>query len=52
MKIENGKILEATELELYYFYLTRGWDELYSFPEYKCLCKEQGSKIIEEGGVE
>lgn len=52
MKIENNKIIEATELELYDFYLTRDWDELYSFPEYKRLCEEQGTKIIKEGGAE
>lgn len=51
MKIKNNKIIEATELELYNFYLTRGWDELYSFPEYKRLCMNQGTKIIEEGVV-
>ena len=34
MKIENGKIVEATESELYDYYLTRGWDDVMSFPEY------------------
>ena len=40
MKIENGKIVEATESELYDYYLTREWFEVYSFPHYKRLCKE------------
>lgn len=51
MTIKNGKILEATELELYGYYLSRDWDRFYSFPEYKRLCAEQGTKIIEEGGA-
>lgn len=34
MKVENGKIVEATESELYDYYLTRGWDDVMSFPEY------------------
>lgn len=52
MRIQNKKIIEATEAELYDYYLTRGWDDLYSFFEYKQLCAEQGTKIIEEGGAE
>lgn len=48
MKIENGKIVEATESELYDYYLTREWFELYSFPDYKRLCKELGATIVEE----
>ena len=47
MKIENGKIAECTELELYDFYLTRGWDEIYSFPDYMQRCVANGTKIIE-----
>ena len=48
MKIKNGKIVEATELELYDYYLTREWFEVYSFPHYKRLCKEFGMKIVDE----
>ena len=48
MKIENGKIVEATELELYDYYLAREWFEVYSFPHYKRLCKELGEKIVDE----
>ena len=48
MKIKNGKIVEATESELYDYYLTREWFEVYSFPHYKRLCKELGAKIVDE----
>ena len=48
MKIENGKIVEATESELYDYYLTREWFEVYSFPHYKRLCKELGTKIVDK----
>lgn len=48
MKIENGKIVEATVSELYDYYLTREWYEVYSFPHYKRLCKELGMKIVDE----
>ena len=48
MKIKNGKIVEATELELYDHYLTREWYWAYSFPQYKRLCKQLGAKIVDE----
>lgn len=34
MKIENGKIIEATYNELYHLYLEREMDLIMSFPEY------------------
>lgn len=48
MKIENGKIVEATESELHYYWLSRELFELYSFPYYKWLCQDAGTKIIDE----
>ena len=48
MKIENGKIIEATEYELYCYYLSRDWSDLYSFPTYKRLCEENGTVIVKE----
>ena len=48
MKIENGKIVEATVSELYDYYLAREWFEVYSFPHYKRLCKELGAKIVDK----
>ena len=35
MKIENGKIVEATENELFDLYLKRGMDDIMDFNEYK-----------------
>ena len=50
MKVENGKITETTEAELYEYYLTRDWFELYDFQRYVRLCKENGTRITDEGG--
>lgn len=48
MKVENGKIVEATELELYDYYLTREWYYFYSFTEYKYECELNGTKITDK----
>lgn len=48
MKVENGKIVEATENELFAQYLRSDWDELFSFPEYLALLKYQGVKVVDE----
>lgn len=42
---EKNKILEATEMELFRYYLRAGWDDVYSFPDYKRLMVEHGVKI-------
>ena len=52
MKIQNSKIVEATENELYDYYLTRGWCDVYDFPPYKRLCKEQGTIVTDEQETE
>ena len=46
MKAENGKIIEATEEELFEVYLKRGYDDLFSFDFYIQRCKELGTSII------
>lgn len=46
MKIENNKIIECTDNELYHYWLTRGWDDIYTYPTYKRKCIELGTKII------
>ena len=51
MKIENGKIVQATEDELFGVYLARGFDEIMSFVEYKERCEAAGTKVIEKGGA-
>lgn len=48
MKIENGKIVEATESELFDRWLSCDYCEIYPFDYYKWLCKEKGMKIVDE----
>lgn len=47
MDIKDGKIVEATDLELFEYWLKR-WSDLYSYTEYKNRCKELGTKVTEE----
>ena len=51
MKIDNGKIVEATENELYKVYLDRGMDDIVSFTEYKVMMQGADCKIV-NGGAE
>lgn len=46
MIIEDNKIIEATEDELYVYWL-KHWDSLYSFDEYLQRIKNLGVKIID-----
>ncbi|MCR5336654.1 MAG: hypothetical protein K6E42_08935 [Synergistes sp.] len=48
MKVENGKITECTEAELYDYYLSRGYDDLFEFAEYKAACRRAGTKVTED----
>ena len=48
MKIVNGKIVEATENELYEEYLRREWDLIMSFNDYKTAMKSAGCKIVKQ----
>ena len=47
MKIKNGKIIEATEAELFNYYLTSGYAEFMNFYDYRDRCVALGTKIIE-----
>lgn len=49
MEIESGKIVEATENELFNYYLKRDLDEIYSFPDYLNKMKTCGVNIISLG---
>lgn len=49
MKVKNGKIIEATESELFENYLKLGFDDIFDFYTYKTRCEASGVKIIEEG---
>lgn len=46
MKVENGKIVEATESELFDYYLTREWDDIMSFPDYLEKMKSAGVEVV------
>lgn len=48
MKVKNGKIIEATDKELYIYWLKSDWCEIYDYATYKEECKENGTKIIGE----
>ena len=47
MKIENNKIIEISEIELYSLWLKRGYDDIMSFTDYKEQFKRVGCKVIE-----
>jgi hypothetical protein len=51
MKIVNNKITKATEAELHKYYLTRGYDDIYSFPEFIERMKECGVVITDSKGA-
>ena len=51
MKIENGKIIEITEDELFTLYLERGMDDIMDFNEYVVRMKEAGCVVNEDDSV-
>ena len=48
MIVEDGKIIEATERELYNRWLDDGWDNICTFPDYFRAMKNVGVKIVKE----
>ena len=48
LKIENDKIISATEDELYSHYLSGGWDDIYPFDIYVCTMINSGVEIIKK----
>lgn len=46
MKIDNGKIVEATENELFRLYLEREMDDAISFTEYVMRMQDAGCKVV------
>ena len=48
MKLENGKIVEATEDELFGEYLGHCYDDFMSFNDYMYSMKLAGVKIVDE----
>ena len=51
MEIERGKIVEATDIELFRYWLESGWSDIYSYTEYKNKVKELGTRVIEDDGT-
>jgi len=47
MKVENNKIVEATEAELYFYWLKSGYENIYSFKEYVAACIKVGTSITD-----
>ncbi len=54
MKVIDGKIAEATEDEMFDYYLTRDCDTVMPFREWLRRCEDQGTKLTakEEEGAE
>lgn len=47
MKVENGKIIEATDAELFEYWLQH-FDEIMPYEVYKFACTANGVRIVEE----
>lgn len=47
MKIENGKIKECTEKELYNYWIKQTLDDIFPFEEYKNIVISFGTKVSE-----
>ena len=47
MIVENGKIVECTDSELFSNYLRGSWDLVVSYDDYKRRCIELGTKVTE-----
>jgi hypothetical protein len=48
MEVINGKITKATKSELFSYYITRGFDDVMSFPDYLRQIKECGTIVDED----
>ena len=47
MTVINGKIVKATDGELFGHYLKSGFDTIMSFPEYKSRCIDNGAEVTD-----
>jgi hypothetical protein len=45
VKVVNGEIVEATDNELFSYWLSRGWCDVYSFPDFKARMELLGTNI-------
>ena len=48
MKVENGKIVEVTENELFSLYLERGMDDVMDFREYRRRMESAGCRVVND----
>ena len=48
MKLDKGKIIEATDAELFHKYLDEDWDDCMPFEEYKYRMRQSGVTITED----
>ena len=48
MKVECGKIIKCTENELFDYYLTRNFDDIFSFKDFKQKIIKAGTVVIDE----
>lgn len=48
MEVKCGKIIEATDIEPFEYWLESGWCDVYSYTDYKNRVKELGTRVIED----
>ena len=48
MKVENGKIVEVTENELFSLYLERGMDDVMKSEKHLCNCQCAGCRVVND----
>ena len=48
MKVENGKIVEATEYEMFKRWVISSYCDFYDFETYLCKMKKACVKIVDE----
>ena len=47
MTIIDGKITACTDLELIDYWLSRGWDDIYTYPDFKARMELLGVIVME-----
>ena len=48
MKVENNKIVEATEEELFEYYLQHNYDDIMTFSDFMYSIRKAGVKIADK----
>lgn len=48
MTVKNGKIVEATDRELWEYWMRSGMSDIMSYTLYKHMCLKLGTTLIEE----